>query len=271
MVSQHVLGLSWGLHPWDVLGTALSREPWTQYLWSILKWSHKGQSGTSSTDQQQVLMWYLNPISVRWRWLWGPLSTTTFFPLNQCARLWEDIYFSWSCDCARDCKILSSYEKGSRGVILVLSGPELHPTYEFLSKAESMIIHASLITHYLRVETWSFLGLLQFQHKISQFKIIILRVFLHSYILYACASEDHFYSYCRSWVSPWFKGQFKRRAFFVDSLSILSSAIMLAFINSHNKSALESVILFSVSWKSKNTCMYWIITRACFNPEMPDQ
>lgn len=36
-------------------------------------------------------------------------------------------------------------------------------------------------------------------------------------------------------------------------------------------SALESVILFSVSWKSKNTRMCRIITRACFNPEMPDQ
>lgn len=114
------------------------------------------------------------------------------FPLNQCARLWEEIYFNWSCDWTRDCKILSSYEKGSRGVILVLSGPKLHPTYEFLSKAESM-------------KSRSFLGLLQFQHTISELKWIILRVFLHLYVLYACAYEDHFYSYCRSWVSPWFK------------------------------------------------------------------
>lgn len=69
------------------------------------------------------------------------------FPLDQCARLWEEIYFSWSCDWAH-CKILSSYEKGSRGAILMLSGPKLYPTYEFLSKVESMKIHAPLITHY---------------------------------------------------------------------------------------------------------------------------
>lgn len=153
------------------------------------------------------------------------------FPLNQRARLWEEIYFSWSCDWGRECKILSSDEKGSRGVILVLSGPELHLTYEFLLKAESMKIHAPLITHYPRrnmvifraaaVPTYNFWAQVNY----------IERVFLQLYVLYACASEDLFYSYCRSWVSPWFKGQFKRRAFFVHSLSMLSSAIMLASIN----------------------------------------
>lgn len=144
---QHVLGLSWGLppvgHAWNspeqraldpILG-ACRNDPIRDRVKRLLQINNNSVNMTSKSNICQM------KVAVE------SLIDDHVFPLNQCARLWEEIYFSWSCDWAH-CKILSSYEKGSRGVILMLSGPKLYPTYEFLSKVESMKIHAPLITHY---------------------------------------------------------------------------------------------------------------------------
>lgn len=130
---------------WDMLGKALSRELRTIPPHDPIR--DRVQRLLQIRNNSSVNMTFESNISQIRDFAATVLSTTTFSHSTSAqgsmkGNLLQSVMLSP--DWGRDYKLLSCDEKGSTS-----AGPELHPAYEFLSKGESMKIHATLITHYL--------------------------------------------------------------------------------------------------------------------------